>query len=68
MTKVKVLELQNELTILFKEWIERLTVSGVRLEEEQNALREHIDKEFIDINCLYDGIGGGYRKAKNIMQ
>lgn len=51
MTKVKVLELQNELTILFKEWIERLTVSGVRLEEEQNALREHIDKEFIDINA-----------------
>ena len=26
-------------------------MGDVRLEEEQNALREHIDKEFININA-----------------
>ena len=46
----KVASLQNRKTQPFEEWVKGLEVRGERLEAEQKALREHIDKEFIDIN------------------
>ncbi len=50
----KVASLQNQKTMPFEEWIERvkeLMNEGVeRLTEEQMKLRGHIDDEFIDIN------------------
>ena len=50
----KVASLQNQKTMAFEEWIERvneLRNEGVeRLMDEQNKLRKHIDTEFIDIN------------------
>lgn len=46
----KVAGLQNRETQPFEEWVKRLTVSGKQLEADQNTMREHIDKEFIDIN------------------
>lgn len=46
----KVAGLQNRETQPFEEWVKRLTVSSKQLEADQNTMREHIDKEFIDIN------------------
>ena len=46
----KVASLQNRLSMPFAEWLKRLAVRSDKLETEQNALREHIDHEFIDIN------------------
>ena len=56
----KVAGLQNELTMPFEEWIEKvdeLRNEGVeRLTEEQIKLRQHIDEEFIDINQYMLGL------------
>lgn len=46
----KVASLQNKKTMPFKEWIEQLEHNSERMDEKQRQLREHIDKEFIDIN------------------
>lgn len=46
----KVAGLQNRKTQPFEEWISSLTADVKSAEGKQQALREHIDAEFIDIN------------------
>ena len=46
----KVASLQNQKTMLFEEWITSLPTNPAECAEKQDALRKHIDAEFIDIN------------------
>lgn len=59
----KVASLQNQKTMPFAQWIEKvneLRNEGVeRLTEEQIKLRQHIDEEFIDINQYMLGLVEG---------
>lgn len=59
----KVASLQNQKTMPFAQWIEKvneLKNEGVeRLTEEQIKLRQHIDEEFIDINQYMLGLVEG---------
>lgn len=47
----KVAGLQNRQTMPFEEWISSLSADVKTAEATQQALREHIDAEFIDINA-----------------
>lgn len=46
----KVANLQNQKSADFGQWVKNLSVSAQEAEEKQQALREHIDNTFIDIN------------------
>ena len=46
----KVASLQNQRTMGFEEWIGALPTDPEECAEKQRGLREHIDREFIDIN------------------
>ena len=46
----KVANLQNQKSADFSQWVKNLSVSAQEAEEKQQALREHIDNTFIDIN------------------
>jgi hypothetical protein len=46
----KVASLQNQKTMPFEEWIGSLPTDPEECAEKQDALRKHIDGEFIDIN------------------
>ena len=46
----KVASLQNQKTMPFEEWIDSLPTDPKECAEKQDALRKHIDGEFIDIN------------------
>ena len=46
----KVASLQNQRTMGFEEWICSLPTDPEECAEKQDALRKHIDGEFIDIN------------------
>lgn len=46
----KVASLQNQKTMPFDEWITSLPTDPKACVEKQDALRKHIDEEFIDIN------------------
>lgn len=46
----KVASLQNRKTMPFEKWISSLPTNPAECAEKQNALRKHIDGEFIDIN------------------
>lgn len=46
----KVANLQNQKTTDFATWVKNLSVSPTEAEQQQQSLRKHIDKEFIDIN------------------
>ena len=46
----KVANLQNQKSANFSQWVKNLSVSAQEAEEKQQALREHIDNTFIDIN------------------
>lgn len=47
----KVANLQNQKTADFAEWVKNLSVAPEEAEKQQQALRQHIDEEFIDINA-----------------
>lgn len=46
----KVASLQNQKTMGFEEWISSLPTNPAECAKKQDALRKHIDGEFIDIN------------------
>lgn len=46
----KVASLQNQRTMPFEEWITTLPTNPAECAKKQDALRKHIDDEFIDIN------------------
>lgn len=46
----KVASLQNQKTMPFEEWITSLPTNPEECAKKQDALRKHIDEEFIDIN------------------
>ena len=46
----KVASLQNQKTMPFEEWIGSLPTDPAECAKKQDALRKHIDSEFIDIN------------------
>lgn len=46
----KVASLQNQKTMAFEEWITSLPTNPAECAKKQDALRKHIDSEFIDIN------------------
>ena len=46
----KVANLQNQKSADFSQWVKNLSVSAQEAEEKQQALREHIDNTFMDIN------------------
>ena len=56
----KVASLQNQKTMLFDKWITSLPTDPKECAKKQDALRKHIDEEFIDINAymleLVEGI------------
>lgn len=47
----KVASLQNQRTMGFEEWITTLPTNPAECAKKQDALRKHIDGEFIDINA-----------------
>lgn len=47
----KVASLQNRKTMPFEEWITSLPTDPAECAKKQDALRKHIDSEFIDINA-----------------
>ena len=47
----KVANLQNQKTADFAVWVKNLSVAPEEAEQQQIALRKHIDEEFIDINA-----------------
>ena len=46
----KVASLQNQKTMPFEEWITSLSTDPTECAKKQDALREHVDSEFVDIN------------------
>lgn len=46
----KVANLQNQKTADFATWVKSLSITPEEAEQQQIALRQHIDEEFIDIN------------------
>ena len=47
----KVANLQNQKTANFATWVKSLSITPEEAEQQQIALRQHIDEEFIDINA-----------------
>ena len=47
----KVANLQNQKTADFATWVKNLSIAPEEAEQQQIALRQHIDEEFIDINA-----------------
>lgn len=47
----KVANLQNQKTADFATWVKNLSITPEEAEQQQIALRQHIDEEFIDINA-----------------
>lgn len=47
----KVANLQNQKTADFATWVKNLSIAPEAAEQQQIALRQHIDEEFIDINA-----------------
>ena len=47
----KVANLQNQKTADFATWVKNLSITPQEAEQQQIALRKHIDEEFIDINA-----------------
>lgn len=47
----KVANLQNQKTADFATWVKNLSIAPEEAEQQQRALRQHIDEEFIDINA-----------------
>jgi len=47
----KVANLQNQKTADFETWVKNLSIAPEQAEQQQIALRKHINEEFIDINA-----------------